>query len=253
MAPGAVSLMRFGGILGSEEIIEAGFQANAFLNKPTLHTHNRYGARIDEVRFHPSYHKVHELSMKEGLHSSQWLNPGAGAHVSTSSQNFMMSQTECGHLCPVTMTMAAIPTLKHQPDIYEKWAHKVMALDYDPRNVHHDQKAAVTIGMAMTEKQGGSDVPGQQHQSLTAKGEAGPGKEYLITGHKYFVSAPMCDAFLMLAYSPGGVLLPGSRTRWRDDGTKNHSADSAVKEQDGQCLQCLQRNGAAWCARLDDW
>ncbi len=228
---GEAELMALGARLGTEEVVEWGFQANAFLNKPVLHTHNRYGARIDEVSFHPSYHNLHKLSVENGLHSTPWREPKPGAHVVRAAKNFLMSQVDTGHLCPVTMTMAAIPSLKHQPDLYEKWAPKIMAYHYDPRNVHHDEKKGVTIGMAMTEKQGGSDVRANSTRALP-KADGGPGQEYLISGHKYFVSAPMCDAFLMLAQAPGGLscfLVP----RWRDDGTKNPLQIQQLKNKMG--------------------
>ncbi len=216
---GEPDLNRFGAITGSAEVIEWGFQANAALNKPTLHTHSRYGERIDEIRFHPSYHQLFELSVREGLHASHWREPKPGAQVVRAAKYYLMSQVEAGHGCPVTMTMASIPTLRHQPDLYAQWSPKILSSVYDPRNVHHDQKQGVTIGMAMTEKQGGSDVRTNATRAQPVA-EGGPGREYLLTGHKYFVSAPMCDAFLMLAQAPGGLscfLVP----RWRADGSKN--------------------------------
>ena len=153
---GSDDLNRFGEITGSANIIRLGFQANE--NKPTLHIHNARGTRIDEVRYHPAYHELMALSIREGLHASHWSDPGPGAHVVRAAKSYMMSQVEAGHGCPVTMTSASIPTLGYQPDLYEIWAPKILAREYDPRNVPHDRKNGVTIGMAMTEKQGGSDV-----------------------------------------------------------------------------------------------
>ena len=189
-------LLRFGGLCGSEELILLGAQANE--NKPTLHTHSRHGARIDEVRFHPSYHQLMALSMQEGIHSSHWAAPRQGAHVARAAKSYLMAQVEAGHGCPITMTSAAIPTLKRQPDLYAQWADKVMNKGYDARNVSHELKDSVTIGMAMTEKQGGSDVQANSTRAFPI-GPAGGGQLYELVGHKYFVSAPMSDAFLVLA------------------------------------------------------
>jgi len=222
-------LSNFGGLCGSEELIAWGVQANE--NKPTLHTHSRHGARIDEVRFHPSYHQLMEVSMREGIHSSHWSAPKPGAHVARAAKSYLMAQVEAGHGCPITMTSAAIPTLKRQPDLYAQWADKVMSRDYDARNISHELKESVTIGMAMTEKQGGSDVQANTTRAF-ALGASGAGKLYELVGHKYFVSAPMSDAFLVLAQTEGGIscfLVP----RWRPDGTKNPLQIQCLKNKMG--------------------
>lgn len=219
----------FGARVGSAEVIEWGFQANA--EKPVLHTHDRRGARIDEVRFHPAYHQCMTLSMEQGLHSSHWTHPGTGANVARAAKSYLMTQIESGHGCPITMTSASIPTLRRQPEIYAEWADKILHRAYDPRNISHDQKKSVTIGMAMTEKQGGSDVRMNSTQAF-AVGQAGSGKLYELVGHKYFVSAPMCDAFLVLAQTSRGVscfLVP----RWRPDGAKNPIQIQRLKNKMG--------------------
>lgn len=222
-------LKRFGGICGSAEVIEWGAQANA--NKPELYTHDRYGKRVDEVRFHPAYHQLMALSMKEGIHGAHWVDPMAGANVARAAKSYLMTQVEAGHGCPITMTSAAIPTLTRQADLFDKWAPKILHNDYDPRNISHDEKQSVTIGMAMTEKQGGSDVR-QNSTRAYALGAGGPGQIYELVGHKYFVSAPMCDAFLVLAQTDPGVscfLVP----RWRPDGTKNPLQIQRLKNKMG--------------------
>ncbi len=222
-------LSRFGKLCGSAEVIEWGFQANA--NKPELFTHDRYGQRVDEVRFHPAYHQCMSLSMKEGIHAAHWLDPKPGAQVARAAKSYLMTQVEAGHGCPITMTSAAIPTLKRQPDLYAEWAPKILHQDYDPRNISHQQKDSVTIGMAMTEKQGGSDVR-QNSTRAFATGQSGPGQSYELVGHKYFVSAPMCDAFLVLAQTEPGVscfLVP----RWRPDGSKNPLQIQRLKNKMG--------------------
>ncbi|HZW13434.1 MAG TPA: acyl-CoA dehydrogenase family protein [Noviherbaspirillum sp.] len=210
-------LQAFGALTGSRELIELGFQANE--NKPVLHTHDRYGNRVDEVRFHPGYHRLMQISIEHGLHSSHWSDPKDGAHVARAAKFYMQSQVEAAHCCPITMTSAAIPALRLQPEVAAQWEQKILARHYDWRNVPDAQKEGVTIGMAMTEKQGGSDVRANTTRALPL-GSGGPGQAYELVGHKYFVSAPMCDAFLVLAQAPGGLscfLLP----RWRPDGSKN--------------------------------
>jgi len=222
-------LSRFGELCGTDEVIAWGAQANE--NKPVLHTHKRNGSRIDEVRFHPTYHQLMDLSMREGIHSSHWLEPKAGAHVARAAKSYLMAQVEAGHGCPITMTSAAIPTLKRQPDLYKQWAAKVMHQSYDSRNISHELKESVTIGMAMTEKQGGSDVRTNSTRAFPV-GSKGPGQTYELIGHKYFVSAPMSDAFLMLAQTDSGLscfLVP----RWRPDGTKNPIQVQCLKNKMG--------------------
>ncbi len=230
---GVADLEHFGALAGSAEVIEWGFQAND--HKPQLHTHNRHGARVDEVKFHPAYHDLMALAIKEGLHSSHWQSAeddeSAPGHVLRAAKYYLMCQVEAGHGCPITMTSAAIPALKNQPDLYAQWAPKILSHQYDARNLPHDQKNGLTIGMAMTEKQGGSDVRTNSTRAYPVS-EGGPGKAYELVGHKYFVSAPMCDAFLVLAQTESGVscfLVP----RWRPDGTKNPLQIQKLKNKMG--------------------
>ena len=222
-------LAAFGGRCGSARWIERGFEANRV--KPVLETHDRYGRRIDRVVFHPAYHELMASSLAQGLAGSPWAQPQAGAHVARAAGSYMMVQVEAGHGCPVTMTFASVPTLQKQPDIAQRWLPKVLSRDYDPRNVPHTQKQAVTIGMAMTEKQGGSDVRRNTTRAYPI-GQGGPGAVYELVGHKYFVSAPMCDAFLVLAQAGGGLscfLVP----RWREDGSKNPLQVLRLKDKMG--------------------
>ena len=166
-------LSRFGAVTGSSEVIEWGFLANQ--NKPVLHTHNRHGQRVDEVRFHPAYHQLMSLAIKEQIHSSHWAHPQPGAHVARAAKSYLLTQVEAGHGCPITMTSAAIPALKNQPELFGRWEAKILSAEYDPRNVPHGDKAGLTIGMAMTEKQGGSDVRTNTTRAY-AVGAAGPGE-----------------------------------------------------------------------------
>jgi len=213
----AESLYAFGALTGSAEVIGWGEQAN--LNPPQLHSHDRHGNRIDEVRFHPAYHQLMDMSVSHGLHASHWLKPGPGAQVERAARFYLQTQVEAAHLCPISMTSAVIPALANQPDVAGEWQSRILSLDYDPANRPFFDKAGLTIGMAMTEKQGGSDVQANTTRAYPI-GSGGPGEAYELVGHKYFVSAPMSDAFLVLAQAPGGLscfLLP----RWRPDGSRN--------------------------------
>ncbi|MGS2721582.1 isovaleryl-CoA dehydrogenase [Paraglaciecola aestuariivivens] len=210
-------LIDFGKWAGKQSSIDLGFQANQ--NPPQFYSHDAYGHRIDEIRFHPAYHTLMKQSIEQGIHSSHWVDPSPGAHVARAAMFYLQTQVEAGHLCPITMTSAAIPALLSQPDILAKYGLQIMAKEYDPRNIPLEQKKGITVGMAMTEKQGGSDV---QANTTTADpiNQAGAGQAYSLVGHKYFVSAPMSDAFLVLAKTPKGVscfFVP----RWKPDGSKN--------------------------------
>jgi putative acyl-CoA dehydrogenase len=160
-----------------------------------------------------------KTAIEHGLHSSPWTDPGPGAHVARAARTYMHTQVDAGHGCPITMTFAAVPSLRTTPELAKFWEPRITARVYDPRNVPDTRKQGVTIGMAMTEKQGGSDVRANSTRAYPI-GAKGPGAAYELVGHKYFVSAPMCDAFMVLAQAPGGLtcfLLP----RFRPDGTKN--------------------------------
>jgi putative acyl-CoA dehydrogenase len=222
-------LIASGELTGRTEFIELGFQANE--NKPSLRTHDCHGHRVDLVSFHPAYHQLMRTSIENGLHSSPWTDSKPGAHVVRAAKYYLHSQVEVGHGCPITMTFASIPSLRQQPDLAKIWEPLITARHYDPRNVPVSDKQGVTIGMAMTEKQGGSDVRANSTRAYPI-GHGGPGQPYELVGHKYFVSAPMCDAFLVLAQAPGGLscfLLP----RWRPDGTKNPLQIQQLKDKMG--------------------
>jgi putative acyl-CoA dehydrogenase len=239
-------LFDFGVLTGSAEIVELGFQANE--NRPQFYSHDREGRRIDEIRFHSAYHRLMQIAIEHGLHSSHWTDPKPGANVARAAKFYMQSQVEAGHGCPITMTSAAIPALRHQSDLFDRWAPGVLARSYDPRNVGADEKTGLTIGMAMTEKQGGSDVRSNTTVAHPV-GTGGPGEQYELVGHKYFVSAPMCDAFLVLAQAPGGLscfLLP----RWRPDGSKNAMQIQRLKDKMGNVSNASSetelRGATAW-------
>ena len=237
-------LQAFGQLTGSAEMIELGFQANE--NKPLLYTHDNYGHRIDEVRFHPAYHQLMKVSLENGLHASHWRQPGVGAQVARAAKFYLQAQVEAAHGCPVTMTSAVVPALLQQPDLAAQWLPKITALGYDYRNIPMEQKSAITVGMAMTEKQGGSDVRANTVRAH-ALSAGGPGQAYELVGHKYFVSAPMCDAFLVLAQTESGLScfwLP----RWRPDGTKNPLQIQRLKNKMGNVANasCETELRGAW-------
>ena len=213
-------LSAYGARIGSPEVIQWGIEANRY--PPELHTHDRFGHRIDEVVYHPSYHALMALSVEHQVPSIAWsaqTEGRTGGHVAHVALSYMLAQTEAGHGCPMAMTYAVIPALRCQPDVAAQWEDKLLAPHYDGRAVPAAQKAGVTMGMAMTEKQGGSDVRANTTRAEPL-GAGGPGQPYALTGHKFFCSAPMSDAFLTLAYAKGGLscfLVP----RWRPDGTRN--------------------------------
>jgi putative acyl-CoA dehydrogenase len=205
-------LTALGARCGSAEVIDWGVQANRV--PPVLDTHDRYGRRIDEVTFHPAYHQLMALGLEAGLASAVW-DGTANGHVLHAAILFLTGQADSGTSCPMTMTYASVPALAVEPGV-GAWIEKVRSGRYDPAVRPAPDKAGVTLGMAMTEKQGGSDV----RANATRAEPTGEDGWYRLTGHKWFCSAPMSDAFLTLAQAPGGLtcfLLP----RWLPDGQRN--------------------------------
>jgi len=258
-------LRELGGILGSEEAQRWGFEANE--NAPVLHTHDRFGNRRDEVLFHPSWHQLMRTSAEHRIHSLPWTEPRQGAHVARAALLMMTAQNELGHTCPISMTFAAVAALRADPELARQWEPRIVAASYDPRFRPAPEKSGLLVGMGMTEKQGGSDV-----RSNTSRAERlGDTREYLITGHKWFCSAPMSDAFLILAQAPRGLScfwLPrwtaiGERNRFHLQRLKpkmgNRSNASAEVEFDGawSCLVGEEGRGIqniidmVQCTRLD--
>jgi putative acyl-CoA dehydrogenase len=213
----APSLAGFGRALGRAETIEWGFQANR--NPPVLHSFDRYGNRRDAIDFHPAWHSLMALAIGEGVHTGPWAGPRPGAHVARAAQVYMQCQIEAGVQCPITMTYGVVPALRRQADIAAEWLPRLFSRRYDPRFRPAREKTGALMGMGMTEKQGGSDL---RSNSTLAEPvvSGGPGQPYRLTGHKWFFSAPMCDAFLVLAQAPKGIscfFVP----RWTQDGTLN--------------------------------
>ena len=218
-----------GQLAGSGRAIELGRQANE--NPPKLRTHDRYGNRVDEVEFHPAWHELLGASVANELHSLPWREPGPGAHVARGAAFMCFSQAEAGVGCPISMTYSIQPALRHQPELAEEWEPRFLSDSYDPRNVPATEKPGALAGMGMTEKQGGSDVRANTTVARPLNG-GGPGAEYELTGHKWFFSAPMCDAFLVLAQADGGIscfLFP----RWLPDGERNRFRLQRLKDKLG--------------------
>jgi putative acyl-CoA dehydrogenase len=219
-----------GAICGRPDVIAQGVAANE--NPPRLRTHDRFGNRIDEVEFHPTWHELMRLGVGYGLHASPWREPRPGAHVARAAKFIQLSQVEAGVGCPISMTYSVIPALRAQPELADEWEQRFLSLSYDgERLVPAPDKQGALCGMAMTEKQGGSDVRANTTTARPLNG-GGPGAEYEITGHKWFCSAPMCDAFLVLAQADGGLscfLLP----RFTPDGERNAFYIQRLKDKLG--------------------
>jgi len=219
-----------GEICGRADVIARGVQANE--NPPRLRTHDRFGNRIDEVEFHPAWHELMRLGISRGLHASPWRDPRPGAHAARAARFILLSQVEAGVGCPISMTYSVIPAIRKQPELAAEWEPRFLSLEYDgERLVPAPDKKGALCGMAMTEKQGGSDVRANTTTATPLDG-GGPGAEYEISGHKWFCSAPMCDAFLVLAQADGGLscfLMP----RFTPDGDRNGFHIQRLKDKLG--------------------
>ncbi|HXB48640.1 MAG TPA: acyl-CoA dehydrogenase family protein [Streptosporangiaceae bacterium] len=201
----------------------------ANVNKPVLRTHDARGYRIDEVDFHPSWHQLMTTAVSHGLHAAPWADKTPAAHVARAAKFLVWTQAEAGHGCPISMTYACVPALRHSPDLAARYEPLLTSASYDPGLRPPEGKAGLLAGMAMTEKQGGSDV----RANTTTAVPAGDGS-YLLTGHKWFCSAPMCDLFLVLAQAPEGLtcfLLP----RVLPDGSRNAMYIQRLKDKLGNC------------------
>jgi putative acyl-CoA dehydrogenase len=213
-----------GQLAGSAEARQWAREADT--NLPVLRTHDRYGHRIDEVEFHPSWHRLMDTAVTHGLHAAAWARPGPHAHATRAAGFLVWSQVEAAHMCPISMTYAAVPALRVDPAISAGWEPRLTG-PYDPGLRPPAAKTGVLAGMAMTEKQGGSDV----RANSTRAEPAGAGW-YELTGHKWFCSAPMNDVFLVLAQAPDGLscfVVP----RILDDGTRNTFRIQRLKDKLG--------------------
>ena len=219
-----------GGALGSREMQMHARLAN--VHTPALHIYDRVGRRIDQVEFHPSYHALMELAVGAGLHGTPWTaEPGAWAHVQRAAGFMLFTELEPSTLCPISMTYAVTPALRGNAGVYADWGPKLASRAYDPTPTLWSNKPGLTMGMGMTEKQGGSDVRANTTQAM-ADGDDRWGDRYRVTGHKWFFSAPMCDAFLILAQTASGLsclFLP----RVLPDGTQNDIRIQRLKDKLG--------------------
>lgn len=246
------ALTAFGARTGSAEVYRWGFDANE--NRPVLHTHDRFGHRRDEVTYHPSYHRLMELSIATGgIHSRPWADPRPGAHVSRIAHAYLVSQVEGAHVCPVSMTYSSVPPIRRQPDVAAIWEPLIAKQAYDAGFRPAAAKAGVLVGMGMTEKQGGSDV-----RANTTRAE--PAMDgYRVTGHKWFCSAPMCDAFLILAQIREAKLSEDGLTcflipRWTPAGEKNAFFIQRLKNKLGNHANASSEVEfeSAWAMRIGE-
>jgi len=217
-----------GALAGSERVLELGEQANRF--PPEFTPFDRYGRRLDEVRFHPAYHALMALAMEHRIHDLPWIETTArGRHLGHMAMLALLTQAEAGTMCPVNMTYAAVPALRRQPDVAGPWVGRLIGGSYDAALRPIGEKAGITLGMAMTEKQGGSDVRSNATRAFPVEGG---NRLYRLVGHKWFCSAPMSDGFLTLAYAEGGLscfLVP----RILPDGSRNALQIMRIKDKLG--------------------
>ncbi len=237
----APELHELGRLAGTAHTAEQARLANE--HPPVLRSHDRFGNRIDEVEFHPAWHALMATAVGHGLHAAPWADQRAGAHVARAAKFYVWSQAEAGHGCPVSMTYSVVPAMRRAPALAAQYEPLLAARSYDPGLRPPGDKSGLLAGMAMTEKQGGSDVRANTTRAEPAPGEAPGG--YVLTGHKWFCSAPMSDLFLTLAQAPGGLtcfllprVLPGGdrnplRIQRLKDKLGNRSNASAEVEFDG--------------------
>jgi putative acyl-CoA dehydrogenase len=239
-------LSAWGRELGGEPL-EWGTQANE--HPPRLRTHDRYGERIDEVEFHPAWHALLRLGVENGVHAHPWREPGPGAHVARAALFTTLAQVEAGVGCPLSMTHASLAALAAEPDLLDEWRPRLTSLAYDPGLRPSAAKRGALCGMAMTERQGGSDV----RANTTEARPVGDGGEATLRGQKWFCSAPMSDAFLVLAQAPDGLtcyLLP----RVLPDGTRNAFRIDRLKDKLGNRSNASAeiRLESAWARRVGE-
>ncbi|MEP3247760.1 MAG: acyl-CoA dehydrogenase family protein [Sneathiella sp.] len=221
---------------GLDETFEKANQANRY--GPELRAFDRYGMRINQVEFHPAYHDLMEMAISNRVHNFAWVNEKPGGHVAHSAMTYMFSQPEGGIMCPMAMSYSVIPSLRTTPSIAEEWMPRILSKKYDSRDIPAPEKDGVTIGMFMTEKQGGSDVRANSTTAVPLGPQTGIGEEYLLTGHKFFCSAPMCDAFLVLAAvtdeeSGNAPISCFLVPRWKPDGERNSLYLQRMKDKLG--------------------
>ena len=223
-------LLRQGAEYGAEATLQAAQDANRFV--PELHTHSRTGERIDVVRFHPAWHTFMAMARHNGIANLPYVDARPSAWAAYGASLHMHSQIEPGSTCPTTMTKACIPVMQRNPALFAELGPKLFDLRHDERDVEARHKHSIGVGMGMTEKQGGSDVRSNTSHAVPAG--SGPwGEEFLLTGHKWFFSAPMCDGHLVLARTDERGLSCFYMPRWRPDGSKNPVHIQRLKDKVG--------------------
>lgn len=223
-------LVRQGAEYGAEATLRAAEDANR--HAPELHTHSRIGERIDQVRFHPAWHTMMAIARRNGIANLPFFDERPSAWVGYGASLYMHSQIESGSTCPTTMTQACIPVMRRNPALYAALRDKLASNEHDARDIPLEAKTSVTVGMGMTEKQGGSDVRSNTTRAVPAG--SGPwGEEFLLTGHKWFFSAPMCDGHLVLARTDEHGASCFFVPRWRPDGSKNPVHIQRLKDKVG--------------------
>ncbi|WP_180028634.1 acyl-CoA dehydrogenase family protein [Acinetobacter sp. YH16032] len=227
----SVHLSEFGAVVGCESFYHHADLANK--HPPILHSFDARGRRADFVEFHPSWHKWMALNRKYAVHAHPFLNfTQESGWVDWAAKFFLSGQVECGNLCPNSMTLGSIPLIQKEPELWKKLGDKLLSTEYDERDLPIAQKKSIWIGMGMTEKQGGSDVRANETTAVPV-GQSGRGQAYLLTGHKWFFSAPMCDAHLVVAKTEHDGLACFFVPRWLEDGTKNAIHIQRLKEKVG--------------------
>ena len=227
-------LSAFGCEVGVDETFRKADQANR--HAPELRAFDQHGRRINQIEDHPAYHDLMDMAVRNGVPNLAWnareKGHHTGGHVANMALVYLFSQAESGVLCPMSMSYSVIPALRNNPGAGDGWIPRLLSTNYDARDIPVEEKRGALIGMFMTEKQGGSDVRANSTQARAAGKESGEGAEYLLTGHKFFCSAPMSDAFLTLAYTENGLscfLMP----RWNPDGTRNNLFIQRLKDKLG--------------------
>ncbi len=218
-------LAHVGRLTGLDETFEKAGQANR--HGPELRAFDRHGMRINAVEFHPAYHDLMDLAISNKVHNFAWHYEGNAGHVGQSVLTYMFSQPEGGVMCPMAMTYSVVPSLRMAPFVAQEWMPRILSTQYDRRDIPVEEKTGAMIGMFMTEKQGGSDVRANSTVAVP------DGDGYLLTGHKFFCSAPMSDAFLVLANTDGMGISCFLVPRWRLDGTRNNLFIQRMKDKLG--------------------
>ena len=226
-----ITLSAMGQVAGSSEYYEYADLANT--HTPILHAFDARGRRKDFIEFHPAWHKWMGLNRQFDTHAHPFNQPNSNSKwVDWAARFYLAGQVECGNLCPNSMTLGSIPLIQREPELWAKIGEKLLSTEYDERDVPIAQKKSIWLGMGMTEKQGGSDVRANETIAVPVA-ETGRGKAYLLTGHKWFFSAPMCDAHLVVAKTEQDGLACFFVPRWLEDGTKNNIQVQRLKDKVG--------------------